>query len=68
MVAKYVSIFDGCIRCESECQFDPKTKTVSEIEIADNCDDAEDADSLTDEFVVVNGKELREKDGVTFDY
>lgn len=68
MKATYVSIFDDSIRCESDCEFDSETKTVTNIATAENSDDADTVDSLTDEFVIVDGKELRDKDGVTFDY
>ena len=39
-----------------------------DIELADNEDDAENADAMTDEYVTVDGKQLRKSDGVTFDY
>jgi hypothetical protein len=70
MKAKYVSVWDsGDVVCESPCDYNPDTKVCTNIETAENADDAENADMLTDEFVVLpNGDELREGDGVTFDY
>ena len=71
MTATYTSVFDDSVSCVSACQYDPVTKTVSEIEQAENGDDPEvtEANALTDEFVTLpDGTELRADDGVTFDY
>jgi len=64
--ATYTSVFDDCLVCTSACKYDTETKRCFDIEPADNTAAADDADSLTDEYVTVNGEELR--DGVTFDY
>ena len=67
--ASYTSVFDDCIVCTTACDYNTKTKIVSNIEDAKNSDDAEDANSLTDEYVTLaDGTELRESDGVTFEY
>lgn len=68
MKAIYTSVFDDSIVCESECNYDADTKIVSDIDDAANSEDADDANSLTDEYVTVNGVQLREVDGVQFDY
>lgn len=71
MKATYTSVFDDSIFCESDCEYDPKTKLVYNIEMAENAEDSavQDANALTDEFVTLpDGSELREKDGVTFEY
>lgn len=69
MKATYVSVFDDNIVCESSCDYDNETQTVSNINDAPNADEAENADCLTDEYVVLpDGTKLRETDGVTFDY
>ena len=51
MNAIYVSVWDDEIRCESACQYNSETKRVSDIEIAANAEDVDNA--LTDEFVLV---------------
>jgi len=66
--ATYTSVFDDCVHCTSKCKYDDKTKTVYDIEEAENAKDADCADSLTDEYVIVQGKKLREEDGITFNY
>ena len=68
--AKYVSVFDDSIQCESNCDYDPDTKTVTNIKKASNAKDADRADALTDEYVILpDGKKLNEEDdGVTFIY
>ena len=66
--ATYTSVFDGEVVCTSDCMFNTKTRNCFDIELADNEDDAENADAMTDEYVTVDGKQLRKSDGVTFDY
>ena len=66
--ATYTSVFDGEVICTSDCMFNTKTRNCFDIELADNEDDAENADAMTDEYVTVDGKQLRKSDGVTFDY
>lgn len=66
--ATYTSVHDDSIVCTSACTYNTKTQTCFDIETAENADDADDANGLTDEYVTVEGKELRESDGVTFDY
>ncbi len=66
--AVYVSVWDDSTICRSPCKFDPATMRVSEIETAANQEAAESCSALTDEYVEVNGKELRESDGIVFDY
>lgn len=66
--ATYTSVFDDSIVCTSKCKYDTATKTVSDIEDADNAEEADEANGLTDEYVTIDGHQLREDDGVTFDY
>ena len=66
--ATYVSVWDDDITCRSSCKFDPATMRVSDIETAANQEDAESCSALTDEYVEFDGKELRESDGVVFEY
>lgn len=69
MKAIYVSVWDEDIVCESICEYNPKTKEVTDIEDADNCEDVDNADMKTDEYVLLTDEtELRESDGVTFNY
>ena len=69
MKATYVSVWDDSLVCCSECSFNPATKEVTDIETADNADEADFADSLTDEYVeLADGTQLRSEDGVSFDY
>ncbi len=68
MKAKYTSVFDDSIVCTSTCKYDPADKLVTDIKKAKNSAEANGANSLTDEYVTVNGKQLREEDGVTFTY
>lgn len=69
MRATYVSWWSNGAECESECEFNPDTKTVTKIKEAENADDAENADGLEDEFVrLEDGTELRSTDGVIFKY
>jgi len=68
VAATYTSVHDGSITCTSACKYNIKTKNCFDIEMADNAEDADNADALTDEYVMVDGKKLRESDGVTFDY
>jgi hypothetical protein len=64
----YVSVWDDDITCRSPCKFDPATARVSAVEKAANQEDAESCSALTDEYVEVDGKQLRERDGVIFEY
>ena len=66
--AVYVSVWDEAVTCRSACTFDPRTRKVSEIETALNQEDAEACSARTDEYVEVNGKQLRERDGIVFAY
>jgi len=66
--AVYVSVWDDTITCRSACKFDPATLHVSDVEPAANQEDAESCSALTDEYVEVDGKQLRESDGIVFDY
>jgi hypothetical protein len=63
--ASYTSVWDGGIRVTAPCEYDPDTKTVMNIEQS-GVDGVED---LEDEYVTLpDGADLREEDGVTFDY
>ena len=66
--ATYTSVFDESLVCTSACKYDTETKQCFDIEPADNAEAADNADCLTDEYVTVNGEELRVANGVTFDY
>jgi hypothetical protein len=66
--AVYVSVWDDSITCRSACKLDPATLRVSDIETATNQEDAESCNALTDEYVEFDGRELRESDGVIFEY
>jgi hypothetical protein len=66
--AEYTSVFDGSITCTSKCKYNTAFMLCYDIDDAENSEDADDANSLTDEYVTVNGKQLRAKDGVNFDY
>ena len=66
--AVYVSVWDDAITCRSACKFDPATRRVSDVEPAANQEDAESCSALTDEYVEVDGKQLRESDGIVFEY
>ena len=66
--ALYTSVFDDCIVCSSACQYDTERELCFDIATAANADEAEDANALTDEYVTVNGKDLRANDGVQFEY
>lgn len=66
--ATYTSVFDNSIVCTSKCKYNTETKTVFDIDDADNAEDADDANSLTDEYVTIDGHPLRDADGITFDY
>ena len=66
--ATYVSIFDDDIMVESPCKYNAETKQVFAIQDG-NTDVADNADAMTDEYVVLpNRVELREEDGVHFNY
>jgi hypothetical protein len=66
--AVHVSVWDDTISCRSACRFDPATLHVSDIETATNQEDAESCGALTDEYVEVDDKQLRESDGIVFEY
>ena len=66
--AAYVSVWDDDITCRSRCKFDPATLRVSDIEPASNRENAESCSALTDEYVEVDGKQLRESEGIVFEY
>ena len=66
--ANYTSVFDDSIICTSKCKYNTDTKTVFDIEIAENSEEADDANGLTDEYVTIDGHQLRDSEGVTFDY
>jgi hypothetical protein len=67
--ATYVSVFDDYLVCRSHCVYDTESKVVADIGTADNADEAENADARTDEYVrLPDGTELREENGVIFDY
>lgn len=69
MRATYTSVFDGSVSCTSPCLFDEDARVVSDIEPAENNADAEFTHAITDEYVTLpDGTELREEDGVKFDY
>lgn len=62
---EYTSVFDDAYTYTSACKYNTETMTAfdfSDVECEEN------HDSLTDEYITVNKKELRESDGVTFDY
>ena len=63
--ATYTSIFDDSIVCTSKCKYNTETKTVFDIDTAENAEDADDANSLTDEYVTIDGHNLREEDGIS---
>ncbi len=64
--ATYRSTFDDSIVCESPCLFDPQYKVCFAIGDADNSEDADDANSLTDECVILSdGTEIRD---IVFEY
>jgi hypothetical protein len=70
MEATYTSVFDDVDSVTTPCKYDPRTKRVFDIrDVGDGVVILTDANSLTDEFVTLpDGTELREADGVKFDY
>ena len=66
--AKYTSVHDDFLTLTSPCKYNPVSKTCFDIGEAEGSSAADHCDALTDEYVTVDGKQLREKDGVTFDY
>ncbi len=71
VAATYVSVFDDWIVCESACLFNIGSCRVHSIEMAENAEapELEVANAVTDEYVrLVSGIELREEDGVVFEY
>lgn len=67
MKATYTSVWDGGIEITTACQYNPDTKVVDDIE--DSGVDGDSVDIMEDEYVTLpDGKELRVRDGVTFEY
>lgn len=65
MRATYTSVWDGGIEITTACEYDPTTKLVSDIEDSD----VEGVETLEDEYITLpDGTELREKDGIKFEY
>lgn len=56
MKAKYISIWDGGVEVKTSCDFDPETKIVSNIEVAE----IEGLDMLEKEFVELENGEVIE--------
>lgn len=57
--ANYVSVWDGSYKIESNCEYDPTTNDVTDIETVD-VDDL-DLDALWDEYVELpDGTQIRE--------
>lgn len=57
MKAIYVSVWDGGIEIRTNCQFDPTTKEVSNIEVAA----VDGLDVLEDEYIELpDGEEVRD--------
>ena len=57
--ATFTSVWDDCIEIESTCQVDTKTRTIFDIEQVDpdDLESGNDIDSLTREYVTVDGEE-----------
>lgn len=65
MKATYTSVWDGGINVETACEYDSETKVCTDIEDSG----VTGVETLEDEYVTLpDGTELREKDGVTFEY
>ena len=63
--AIYVSVWDGGIEIKTTCKYDPISKTCFDIAPSG----VEGVECLEDEYVLLpDDTELREEDGVTFDY
>lgn len=57
MKAKYVSVWDGGIEVKTNCQYDPTTKEVYDIETSD----VDGLDVCEDEYVLLpDGTEVRD--------
>ena len=64
MKAKFVSVWDGGHRIETDCQYDPATLVVSDIEVDEDCDDVE---TLETEFIELLDRTIlavKQEDGV----
>lgn len=77
LAATYTSVFDdGAVVCTSDCYYDTETLQCFSIEDAENAEEAENANALTDEYVtihqvengIVQTVEFRKKDNVSFLY
>lgn len=65
MNATYTSVWDGGIEITTDCEYDPNTKYVTDI----GTSDVDGVEVLEDEYVTLpDGTELREKDGIVFEY
>lgn len=65
LTAEYTSVWDDCFEITTECKFDP------EFQVCFDITDSEQAPTgtLTDEYVTLpDGRELRDQDGVSFEY
>lgn len=62
--AEYSSEWDDSYTLTTKCKYDPTLKVCFDIEDSGEVPDG----TLTDEWVNFDGKDLRESDGVTFDY
>ena len=63
--AIYTSVFDDSIVCESNCKYDTETKIAFDFDDAENSDKADNTNALTDEYITVDGVQLRD---IEFDY
>jgi hypothetical protein len=70
IVITYTSVFDGGdVVCSSKGKYNTTNMVVWDIEMAENESDADNSDSLTDEYITLpDGTVLREADGIIFDY
>lgn len=66
--ATYTSVFDNSIVCTSKCKYNTETKTVFDIDGIVSIFGIICINSLTDEYVTIDGHPLRDADGITFDY
>jgi hypothetical protein len=62
--AEYSSEWDDGYTLTTKCKYDPTLKLCFDIEDSGEAPDG----SLTDEWVTFEDKDLRESDGVRFDY
>ena len=63
--ATYTSVWEGGLKIDSPCLYNPDKQECFDIEVTDV--DPGDA-GLTDEYVTLGDLQLRATDGVTFDY